>query len=73
MAELFATYVQFFMEREITLRRVYERFPDFQPSDMFTEICAQDSKTRRNDRYMHLDEVDKMSDVRADRYLNQRV
>lgn len=40
MAELFATYIQFFMEREITLHRLYERFPDFQPSDMFSDIYA---------------------------------
>lgn len=40
MAELFATYIQFFMEREITLHRLYERFPDFQPSDMFYDIYA---------------------------------
>ena len=57
LAEVLYTFVQFFNEREQFLNVLYQRLPEFQPSELFMQICSQDSKTRRN-KYKHLDNVE---------------
>jgi len=35
LAEILVTYVHFFSEREISIHKLYEHFPGFQPADLF--------------------------------------